>query len=109
MTTLVDPFLFCNPVDKNGEGIQNPDDHLACFLTQPPGGVLGALVPILNQFLAAPANINLSEPFAFCLPSTKRLPPGIPALPPWGLAAIAGVTLGAAWALGVRWRARRRT
>jgi hypothetical protein len=29
--TLVKPRLFCNPVSKNGEGINDPSTHLACY------------------------------------------------------------------------------
>jgi len=28
---LVAPFEFCNPVDKNGEGIADPESHLMCY------------------------------------------------------------------------------
>ena len=28
---LIKPRLFCNPVNKNGEGIDNPSTHLACY------------------------------------------------------------------------------
>jgi hypothetical protein len=101
---LVEPFLFCNPVDKNGEGIQNPDDHLACYLT-PPGPALGLQVPILNQFLAAPTDIILEDQFAFCLPSAKRLPPAIPAISTRGR--VIAVGLIAILSVGVwRWRSR---
>jgi hypothetical protein len=30
-TKLVRPGLFCNPVNKNGEGISNPSTHLTCY------------------------------------------------------------------------------
>ena len=29
--TLFAPFEFCNPVDKNGEGIEDPESHLMCY------------------------------------------------------------------------------
>jgi hypothetical protein len=29
--TLVKPHLFCNPVNKNGEGISDPSAHLTCY------------------------------------------------------------------------------
>jgi hypothetical protein len=102
---LADPFLFCNPVDKNGEGIQNPEAHLTCYLTAPPGPALGLAPSILNQFLAVPIEIALEDQFAFCLPSAKRLPPAIPAVSARGLVIAVGliaiVSLGA-W----RWRSR---
>jgi hypothetical protein len=30
------PFMFCNPVDKNGEAILNADDHLSCYKVKRP-------------------------------------------------------------------------
>jgi len=102
---LADPILFCNPVDKNGEGIQNPDAHLACFLTEPPGEPLGLQVPISNQFFPIPVDINLEDQFAFCLPSAKRLPPAIPAVSARGLVIAVGLIV--ILSAGVRqWRSR---
>ncbi len=65
---VLDPFLFCTPADKNGEVIQNPDDHLTIYHYTPPGASPG-LMPILNQFLPAPAFIDVNEPFALAVPS----------------------------------------
>jgi len=33
-TTLLKPMHYCNPVDKNGEGISNPAWHLTCYKAQ---------------------------------------------------------------------------
>ncbi len=30
-TKVIQPELICNPVDKNGEGINNPTAHLTCY------------------------------------------------------------------------------
>lgn len=30
-TEVIRPFVFCNPVNKNGSGIDNPIDHLMCY------------------------------------------------------------------------------
>ena len=30
-TTVLIPKLLCNPVNKNGEGVPNPDGHLTCY------------------------------------------------------------------------------
>ena len=35
---VVEPRLLCNPVEKNGEDIQNPDDHLVCYKVEPVAG-----------------------------------------------------------------------
>jgi nitrous oxidase accessory protein NosD len=33
--TILGPVSFCNPVNKNGEGIINPDRHLTCYKILP--------------------------------------------------------------------------
>jgi len=71
---VLDPKLFCAPASKNGEPIDDPDTHLTCYSTNPPGGAPGP-VPILNQFLPAAAQIELLEPDLLCAPSTKQLVP----------------------------------
>ena len=69
-TSVEEPFRLCNPVDKNGEGIVDPDMHLVCYTLQPEGGSLGFQVPIANQFHPL-ANLDVDQPFALCAPSTK--------------------------------------
>lgn len=69
----LDPFLLCNPAEKNGGGIQNPDDHLTCYNVQPAGQPLNSKIPISNQFFDS-AEIDVFEPFALCVPSKKVLP-----------------------------------
>ncbi|MDJ0848781.1 MAG: hypothetical protein QNK04_10410 [Myxococcota bacterium] len=68
---LLDPFIFCNPVAKNGEPVGNPNDHLACYRYDPPGEPVGS-VPIQNQFFPNTTELELREPFALCVPSEKR-------------------------------------
>jgi hypothetical protein len=73
----LDPFLLCNPADKNGEEVLNFDDHLVCYSVTPTGASLGLSVPIANQIYPN-VNIDLFHPFAVCVPSTKELPePGV--------------------------------
>jgi hypothetical protein len=99
------PFRLCNPADKNGEGIGNPDDHLVCYQLLPPGGFLGFPIPIANQFFPL-ANIDIGQPFGLCVPSTKTLsePPVVPAIGRVGLLSIAALLV----ASGVRIARRRR-
>ena len=66
---VLDPFLFCTPADVNGEGIQNPDDHLTIYHYTPQGQSLGVSLPILNQFFPSATNIDVTEPFALAVPS----------------------------------------
>jgi hypothetical protein len=70
---VMEPFRLCNPVDKNGEGIQDPDAHLTCYILQPPSGVLGLPIPIQNQFHTL-ADVDIEDAFALCAPSVKTVP-----------------------------------
>jgi hypothetical protein len=72
-TTVMEPFRLCNPVNKNDEGIQDPDTHLVCYTIEPQGGSLGFQLPIQNQFFSL-ANLDVDQPFALCTPSTKAVP-----------------------------------
>ena len=68
VVTVLDPFEFCAPVDKNAEGILNPREHLTCYNTTPSGPIVGT-VPIRNQF--GNDTLNVAEPVALCVPSLK--------------------------------------
>jgi len=72
-TSVMEPYRLCNPVDKNGEGIQDEDSHLVCYTLQPQGSQLGIPIPIQNQFFSL-ANTDVNEPFALCVPSVKTVP-----------------------------------
>jgi len=69
------PFLFCNPVDKNDEGILNTDDHLSCYKVKGPR--LQAAdrpnVEIVNQL--GTLQLQAKKAFLLCLPSTKTVLP----------------------------------
>ena len=72
-TLVAEPFRLCNPADKNGEGIANPDDHLVCYLLQPPGGFLGVPIPIQNQFFPL-TTVDVGTAKGLCVPSAKAIP-----------------------------------
>ncbi len=58
---------LCNPVDKNGEGINDPTAHLACYKID---GELGKQeVFVENQFGAQ--TVTLAKPETLCVPSSK--------------------------------------
>jgi hypothetical protein len=61
------PVSFCMPVDKNGEGILDPEAHLTCF------GIArtfdAPVVAVRNQF--HDATLDLGSPEALCVPSLK--------------------------------------
>ncbi len=106
-TNVLEPFRLCNPVDKNGEGIVDPNTHLVCYTLQPEGGILGFQIPIRNQFFSL-ANVDLQQPFALCLPAQKQIiPHKVPVLSRVGLVvAGGGMLLAAAFVLA---RSRRAT
>jgi len=89
----LDPALFCNPVDKNGEGINDISAHLTCYSYTPAGLPPSGPVPIVNQF--GEDTLNLTTPSKLCVPSTKQLPVPTPALSPAALAALAAALLAA--------------
>ena len=69
-----DPALFCNPVDKNGEGIQNPEAHLTCYRLKlgdnddaEDEGMLDVLVD--NQF--GEQVVVVDDTQLLCVPSNK--------------------------------------
>jgi hypothetical protein len=69
------PFLFCTPVDKNGEGIINEVDHLTCYKIK--GPKLDKLqrpnVQVVNQL--GTLHLNAKKPFLLCVPSEKMVLP----------------------------------
>jgi hypothetical protein len=69
------PFLFCNPADKNGEGISNPVDHLACYKVKGPALDKGdrPKVEVDNQL--GGLQLEVTKPFLLCVPSTKTVIP----------------------------------
>jgi len=84
---LMTPFLFCNPADKNGEGIVNSVDHLTCYDYTPEGQPVGSIFAS-NQFFPDPPPLDVAEPFALCVPGTKQHA-AVPAFSPVGVGALA--------------------
>ena len=86
-----EPFLFCNPADKNGEVIINFDDHLACYRTAPSGLPIG-IVPIFNQFNPPglpDLPIQVQTDVALCVPSEKEVTSNeVPGMPVWAIGAL---------------------
>lgn len=61
------PKLFCNPVDKNGEGIHNPAAHLTCYKIEGDGEKRDVVVG--NQF--GGQSLEVKKPELLCVPSDK--------------------------------------
>ena len=61
------PAFFCNPVNKNGEGILNPAVHLTCYQIESKGEKRDVVVE--NQF--GEQTLTVEEPGLLCVPSGK--------------------------------------
>ena len=61
------PQVFCNPVDKNGEGILDPEAHLTCYEIEDLGERQAVLIS--NQF--GEQTLTVNEPQLLCVPSEK--------------------------------------
>ena len=72
---LTKPTHLCTPVDKEGEGVKNPDVHLMCYQVEPPKWqrkhqqVLGIFVN--NQL--GPGQVDTLREEELCMPSNKTL------------------------------------
>jgi len=66
--TVEEPSFFCNPVDKNGEGIIDPEDHVSCYGLQDFVNVSGTR-RIRNQFQETTLTLYLRA--ELCVPSRK--------------------------------------
>ncbi|MDA2924417.1 thrombospondin type 3 repeat-containing protein [Acidobacteria bacterium AH-259-L09] len=70
------PRWLCNPVDKNGEGIKNPDNQLVCYTVKPAKGqpkherVEGIFLN--DQF--GPARVDTKKERELCVPSGSSAP-----------------------------------
>jgi len=63
------PKLFCNPVDKNGEGIFDDTAHLTCYKIKDKSEEVERTVDIDNQF--GGQELEVEEPELLCVPSVK--------------------------------------
>lgn len=71
---VVRPVTLCNPVDKNGEGIINPEIHLVCYEIRAKPVTDGPpTVDVLtsNQF-AKQSMTAIIPPRILCVPSKKE-------------------------------------
>lgn len=65
------PFMFCNPVDKNGEGILNTAEHLSCYKVKGPRLTPDQRpdVQVVNQL--GTLQLQAKKAFLLCVPATK--------------------------------------
>ena len=65
------PKILCNPVDKNNEGITDPQNHLLCYAVEREDDEDDEERSVLtfNQF--GPEELEVEEEEYLCVPSTK--------------------------------------
>jgi len=71
---VIKPKMLCNPVDKNGEEIMNPTNHLMCYDVEPADGFKKnkkRSVFTNNQF--GPEQLDVKKEKELCVPSEKTL------------------------------------
>ena len=79
-TTVIKPFLLCNPVNKNGEGIPSPASHVTCYKIRDVAGQ-PPFVPqspnVTDQFivqdLQTSRRTDCGKTRLVCVPSSKRI------------------------------------
>jgi hypothetical protein len=70
---LLAPYQFCNPVDKNGEGIDNPDAHLLCYKFIDGERPKSFPVEVTDQF--GTEELRTSSANELCVPALKNCDP----------------------------------
>jgi hypothetical protein len=68
--SVLTPHEICNPVDKNGEGIADPDAHLMCYKLLYSGRTSAKKVIDTDQFGAE--TLRVTSPVEICLPAVKN-------------------------------------
>jgi hypothetical protein len=76
VTSVRRPWRLCNPVDKNGEGIDEPASHLMCYQADDAGIFERRYVQVQNQFGEQQLSVIRTE--SLCLPAEKD---GVPRPP----------------------------
>jgi len=71
--TVSKPFLWCNPVSKNGSGIIDPIDHLLCYKIKGDAPNPPPHLETTNQF--GTSTLFAKKPFLLCVPGTKAIIP----------------------------------
>ena len=85
---VVKPEAFCNPVDKDGSGINDPSAHSACYKIRDVRGdefpkFTKERVEVTDQF--GTRTLLLKKIRSLCLPSSKAPVGEVPGSPPTGL------------------------
>jgi hypothetical protein len=65
--------FVCSPVDKNGEGINAPGSHLACYQLKAPKFAVRPKLEVSSQFQTSQFEVKKGK--LLCLPATKSILP----------------------------------
>ena len=68
MTNLVKPKRLCVPVDKNGEGINNPNRQMLCYKTKA-GGPITVPTQVFTNNQFGPETVAMAKTEELCIPS----------------------------------------
>jgi len=68
VVTVREAATFCNPANKNGEGIQDPNAHLTCYVIEP--NISRNLVVNVGDQFDPNQNLIVDEDVWLCVPST---------------------------------------
>jgi len=71
------PKLFCNPVDKNGEGIFDPTAHLTGYEIKDRGDKVRRRVTLKNQFDEQEQTVMIEKPKLLLVPTQKLSVDGV--------------------------------
>lgn len=78
LTAVRKQGTVCNPVDKNGEGIDAPNAHLTCYATKDDKSrkFVQQDIAITNQFGAQ--TVTVQKPYQLCVPGEQGIAPNPP-------------------------------
>jgi hypothetical protein len=71
--TVVRPRFLCNPVQKNGSAVPNPNLHYVCYAIDVPPLPVVRSARVTNQF--GTLDVQVQQARLLCLPSSKILLP----------------------------------
>ena len=73
---VIKPKMLCNPVDKDGEGIKNPENHLMCYAVEPAEGfVKNKKVSVFTNNQFGSEQLDVTKEKELCVPSEKSILP----------------------------------
>jgi len=71
---VIKPKMLCNPVDKDGEGIKNPENHLMCYAVEPAEGfVKNKKVSVFTNNQFGSEQLDVTKEKELCVPSEKSI------------------------------------